>query len=98
MSVKFQQDTVRDTPTPGGGRKHEVAHEIGERLTGGETAQGYLAVSGVDANHLLLRCQLTNSSELGISEAASIQSSSNQDAHFGLSRSVARGPGVLHRS
>lgn len=46
MSVKFQQDTVRDTPIPGG-RKHEFAHEIGERLTGGETAQGYLAVSFV---------------------------------------------------
>lgn len=44
MSVKFQQDTIRDTPIPGG-RKHEIAHNIGERLTGGETAQGYLAVS-----------------------------------------------------
>ena len=46
MSVKFQKETVKDTPIPGmGGRKHEIAHEIGERLTGGETAQGYLAVS-----------------------------------------------------
>lgn len=46
MSVKFEKDTVKDTPIPGlGGRKHEIAHEIGERLTGGETAQGYLAVS-----------------------------------------------------
>ena len=37
---------MKDTPIPGlGGRKHEIAHEIGERLTGGETAQGYLAVS-----------------------------------------------------
>ncbi|KAL9632881.1 MAG: hypothetical protein Q9164_005033 [Protoblastenia rupestris] len=42
MSVKFEKETVRDTPIPGG-RKHEIAHEIGERLTGGETAQGYLA-------------------------------------------------------
>ena len=45
MSVKFEKETVKDTPIPGlGGRKHEIAHEIGERLTGGETAQGYLAV------------------------------------------------------
>ena len=45
MSVKFEKDTVKDTPIPGlGGRKHEIAHDIGERLTGGETAQGYLAV------------------------------------------------------
>ncbi|KAL9125462.1 MAG: hypothetical protein Q9217_005337 [Psora testacea] len=42
MSVKFEKETVRDTSVPGG-RKHEIAHEIGERLTGGETAQGYLA-------------------------------------------------------
>ena len=43
MSVKFEKETIRDAPIPGG-RKHEVAHEIGERLTGGESAQGYLAV------------------------------------------------------
>ena len=46
MSVKFEKETVRDTPMPGfGGRKHELVHELGERLTGGETGQGYLAVS-----------------------------------------------------
>ena len=46
MSVKFEKETVRDTQLPGlSGRKHEIAHEIGERLTGGETTQGYLAVS-----------------------------------------------------
>ena len=43
MSVKFEKETVRDTNIPGG-RKHEFAHEIGERLTGGESTQGYLAV------------------------------------------------------
>ncbi|KAM0805031.1 integral membrane protein 25D9-6 [Usnea florida] len=44
MSVKFEKETVRDTPIPGfGGRKHELIHELGERLTGGETTQGYLA-------------------------------------------------------
>ena len=46
MSVKFEKETVRDTPIPGG-RKHELAHEIGERLTGGESQTGYLAVSVV---------------------------------------------------
>ena len=46
MSVKFEKETVKDSPISGlQGRKHEIAHEIGERLTGGETAQGYLAVS-----------------------------------------------------
>ncbi|KAI4113465.1 MAG: hypothetical protein Q9193_000735 [Seirophora villosa] len=42
MSVKFEKETIRDTPIPGG-RKHEIAHEIGERLTGGNTMTGYLA-------------------------------------------------------
>lgn len=55
MSVKFEKDTVKDTPIPGlGGRKHEIAHEIGERLTGGETAQGYLAVRQLET-HLLVQ-------------------------------------------
>ncbi|KAL6721701.1 hypothetical protein ACLMJK_000805 [Lecanora helva] len=42
MSVKFQQETVKDAPTKGG-RKERFAHDLGERLTGGETTQGYLA-------------------------------------------------------
>lgn len=46
MSVKFEQETVRETSTPKG-HKHEVAHEIGERLTGGESSQGYLAVRDI---------------------------------------------------
>ena len=54
MSVKFERETVKDTPIPGlGGRKHEIAHEIGERLTGGETTQGYLAVGGPQCPILL---------------------------------------------
>lgn len=44
MSVKFEKETIKDAPIPGG-RKRDMAHSIGERLTGGETAQGYLAVS-----------------------------------------------------
>ena len=48
MSVKFEQETVKETSAPRGQKletKHEFAHEIGERLTGGETSTGYLAVS-----------------------------------------------------
>lgn len=42
MSVKFEKETIRDAPIPGG-RKQTFAHEIGERLTGGESQTGYLA-------------------------------------------------------
>ena len=44
MSVKFEKETIKETPIPGG-RKHEIAHEIGEKLTGGDSQAGYLAVN-----------------------------------------------------
>jgi len=43
MSVKFEKETIRETPIPGQ-RKVAFAHELGERLTGGESQTGYLAV------------------------------------------------------
>lgn len=46
MSVKFEKETIRDTPIPGQ-RKEGLAHELGERLTGGESQAGYLAVGAV---------------------------------------------------
>lgn len=42
MSVKFQQETVRTTGIRPAAK--ELAHEVGERLTGGKTQTGYLAV------------------------------------------------------
>ena len=42
-SVKFERETIRNAPIPGD-TKHEIVHAIGERLTGGETKTGYLAV------------------------------------------------------
>jgi hypothetical protein len=44
MSVKFETETVREAPIPGG-RQTDIVHAVGERLTGGNTATGYLAVS-----------------------------------------------------
>lgn len=49
MSVKFQKETVKESPVPGG-RRVDFAHEIGEKLTGGENQTGYLAVSAVDSS------------------------------------------------
>ncbi len=43
MSVKFEKETIRNTPIPGQ-KKVGFAHEVGERLTGGESLTGYLAV------------------------------------------------------
>ena len=46
MSVKFEKETVRDTPVPGG-RREDIAQKVGERLTGGMSQTGYLAVSTI---------------------------------------------------
>lgn len=43
MSVKFEKETVRDTANVRGG-KHDIAHSVGEALTGGKGQTGYLAV------------------------------------------------------
>ena len=51
MSVKFEKETVRDAPIPGG-RRTDIAHEVGERLTGGKSQTGYLAVSALVAQML----------------------------------------------
>jgi hypothetical protein len=45
MSVKFEKETIREAPIPGG-RRTDIVHEVGERLTGGKGQTGYLAVSG----------------------------------------------------
>ncbi|KAG7004495.1 hypothetical protein G7Y79_00025g057810 [Physcia stellaris] len=42
MSVKFEKETIREAPIAGG-RKVDFAHEVGEKLTGGESQTGYLA-------------------------------------------------------
>jgi len=42
MSVKFEKETIRDAPIPGG-RRTDIVHEVGERLTGGKSQTGYLA-------------------------------------------------------
>jgi hypothetical protein len=45
MSVKFQQETIRTTGVkPEDLTPKDLAHKVGERLTGGDTHTGYLAV------------------------------------------------------
>lgn len=46
MSVKFEKETIRETPVPGQ-RKVGFAHDVGERLTGGDSPTGYLAVRDI---------------------------------------------------
>ncbi|KAJ5560942.1 hypothetical protein N7535_009139 [Penicillium sp. DV-2018c] len=42
MSVKFQEETVRTAVAAAGDKSEDLAHRVGERLTGGKTAAGYL--------------------------------------------------------
>jgi hypothetical protein len=43
MSVKFEKETVRAV-TGDGAKSEDLVHRVGERLTGGKTASGYLQV------------------------------------------------------
>ncbi len=95
MSVKFEKETIRDTPIPGG-RKHELAHEIGERLTGGESQAGYLTVSGgfpVIAKSYADRLGMSD-----VPQTAPDQPSPYKDAHIWILGSCTRGFGILDRS
>ena len=94
MSVKFEKETVKDAPLPGG-RKHEVAHEIGERLTGGESAQGYLAVRY--PLNPYIEINKANRSTIGLSRAAPKESPSHKDAHLRLARWPPRITRILDR-
>ena len=82
MSVKFEKETVRNAPIPGG-KETDVAHKLGEKLTGGKSQTGYLAVSVVRGS--VAQPILTATFSLGISQTATNESTSHQDAHFGLS-------------
>jgi len=95
MSVKFQQETVKDAPIPGG-RKEGIAHDIGERLTGGETAQGYLAVS-IKTIFNKLDDETDMHRLLGLPFAATEQPPPHEDAHIGLPVSSTRSPCVMDR-
>ena len=43
MSVKFEEETIRAVTS---GKPEDLVHRVGERLTGGNTPTGYLAVGG----------------------------------------------------
>jgi hypothetical protein len=45
MSVKFKEETVTQTTADTAAKGKDLAHEVGEALTKGGGANGYLAVS-----------------------------------------------------
>lgn len=95
MSVKFEKETVKNAPLPGG-RKEGFAHELGERLTGGDTAQGYLAVRSSKFLHAKGR-DTDGHLALGLSPTASRQPTAYQDAHIWLSLGFTRISRLLDR-
>ncbi|KAJ5900680.1 uncharacterized protein N7473_004750 [Penicillium subrubescens] len=61
MSVKFQEETVR---TVTGGKPEDLAHRVGERLTGGKTQTGYLQAYLKQLQHNPLRTKMLTSGVL----------------------------------
>ena len=54
MSVKFEKETIRNAPIPGD-KHQDLAHRVGERLTGGNTKTGYLAVRSTRTSIKIVR-------------------------------------------
>lgn len=96
MSVKFEKETIREAPVPGG-RKHEIAHEIGERLTGGDTAQGYLAVREPLPHQWKDIRTDGYTTSIGLPSAAPEEPSSHKDAHIWHIVSSTRSARILDR-
>ncbi|KAJ5227409.1 uncharacterized protein N7469_007415 [Penicillium citrinum] len=63
MSVKFQEETVRAVANAGG-KPEDLAHRVGERLTGGKTQTGYLAAYLKQLQHNPLRTKMLTSGVL----------------------------------
>ncbi|GLI74168.1 hypothetical protein PoHVEF18_002402 [Penicillium ochrochloron] len=61
MSVKFQEETVRAVT---GGKSEDLAHRVGERLTGGKTQTGYLQAYLKQLQHNPLRTKMLTSGVL----------------------------------
>lgn len=79
MSVKFEKETVREAPIPGG-RKQTFVHEVGERLTGGESQKGYLAVRRTFALSIRIGSQADLRYATDIPQTASNKSASHKNA------------------
>ncbi|MCJ1257890.1 hypothetical protein MMC24_005718 [Lignoscripta atroalba] len=64
MSVKFEKETIRETAIPGG-RRHDIAHEVGKKLTGGKSQTGgYLGAYLQELQSNPLRTKMLTSGSL----------------------------------
>ncbi|KAL9119962.1 MAG: hypothetical protein Q9187_003481 [Circinaria calcarea] len=89
MSVKFEKETIRNVPIPGG-RRHDIAHEVGERLTGGKSQMGgYLAAYLQQLQRNPLRTKMLTSGSLAALQevlASWIAHDVGQHGHYFSSR------------
>lgn len=95
MSVKFEKETIRDTPLPGG-RSGNVAQKMDQALTGGKPQAGYLAVRTIRSNFrssalMLMGCVT------GLPPAAPVEPAPHKDAHFGHPLRTTRSSSVVDR-
>lgn len=88
MSVKFEKETILQAPIPGD-RRTDIAHKLGERLTGGNTTTGYLAAYLKQLQDNPLRTKmLTSGSLAGLQEALAswIAKDKSEHGHYISSR------------
>ena len=82
------------------GFKHEIAHELGEKITGGESTQGYLAVRLSPAS--LRERGIVSTVRLiidfpGLPQPIADEPAENKDAHKRHPSRATGGAGILHR-
>lgn len=99
MSVKFQQETVRTSGGKSEDVVHDLAHKVGERLTGGKTQSGYLAVNLTIWDVGMSKGDESLLTEFAVlPQTATIESAAHQDADVGGPVGFARTAGVMDRS
>lgn len=101
-SVKFEkkEETVRAL----GEKSEDLAHRVGERLTGGKSKTGYLAVRFTSAffhpdrraRDVVAKCSL--SQLIGLPRAAAVQPDADQDAYLGHLVCASRIPRLMDRA
>ncbi|MCJ1446174.1 MAG: hypothetical protein MMC23_006679 [Stictis urceolatum] len=88
MSVKFEKETIKNAPIPGG-KQEDTAHKIGEALTGGKSQTGYLAAYLKQLQENPMRTKMLTSGTLaGLQEvlASWIAKDRSKHGHYFSSR------------
>lgn len=96
MSVKFENETIKTTTVAPDG-KHDLIHDVGNALTRGGGANGYLAVRMLQLNSRP-NAMLTYTCKAGLSQTTPGKPATHQDAYLWYARRSTRVPSLVDRA